>query len=337
MNRIWIVALLVGLLAVPVLAQASITVIDQSGRTVTIPQPVESIACVYGIGTYTVYALGGGDRLVIAYYIGLKSASSASETMLRWEPRLPEILSFGDPNVEELVASGAQLVLADASQHAAVAAQLRDLGIPVVLYQAETPEAMKEAVALTGSFLSSDAVEQANEFLADYDRVVETVSADVASLADADRAQVLFLGTSPTKAISGDMYQTFLIETAGGVSVTEGLIGSWNDVNLEQILTWNPDVVVIPPYGPVQPSDILDDPDWQSLDAVRAGRVYRMPRIIAPIDTPVPESILGIVWLETTLYPDLATLDLADEVTHFYTDYYHFDLTDQELETFLGR
>ncbi len=337
MNRIWIVVLLVGLFAVPVFAQATVSVIDQSGQTVTIPQPVESIACVYGIGTYIVYALGGGDRLVIGYYIGLKSPSAATETMLRWEPRLPEILSSGDPNVEELVASGAQVVLADASQHAAVAAQLRDLGIPVVLYQAETPEAMKEAVTLTGSFLGPEAARQADAFLADYDRVVDTASADTAFLTDEDRSRVLFLGTTPTKAASGDMYQTFLIETAGGISVTQDLIGSWNEVNLEQILTWNPDVIVIAPYGPVQPADILDNPDWQSLDAVQSGRVYRMPRLIAPMDTPVPESILGIVWLETRLYPDLCTLDLSDEVTHFYADYYRFDLTDQELEAFVSQ
>lgn len=335
MKRIWIFALLVAFVTLPLHAQSQIEVVDQAGRTVSVPQPVRSIACVYGIGTYTVYALGRGDALEIAYYVGLKSPSNATDTMLRWEPRIPELLSFGDPNVEDLAASGAQLVLADASLHASVAEQLEDLGIPVILYQVESPQALKEAISLTASFLGDEAITQAQALLEDYDRVVSTVASDVASIPEEVRTRVLFVGTSPTKVISGDMYQTSLIESAGGVSVSSHLTGSWNEVNLEQILSWNPDVIVIPPYGPVQPSDILDNPDWQPLSAVQSGRVYRMPRIIAPIDTPLPESILGIVWLEKALYPNEITLSLADEVTHFYTQYYHFALTPEELAAFL--
>jgi len=331
MNRIWITAVIVSLLTFAGVAQSEITIIDQSGHTVTIAQPIETIVSVHGIGTYYVYTLGGGDRLVIAYYIGVKALSSAPESMLRWEPRLPDILSFGDPNVEELVASGAQLVIADGSLHESVAEQLRELGIPVVLYRAETPEALKEAITLTGTILGSDAEEQAAAFIADYDRIVDTVAADVATLDEQDRVRVLFIGTSLTKAISGDMYQSYLIEAAGGVSVTRELFGSWNEINLEQILLWNPEVIVIPPYGLIQPADILENPDWQTLDAVRSARVHRMPRIIAPMDTPVPESLLGIAWMAKTFHPELATLDLAEEIVRFYTDYYQFALTDEEI------
>jgi len=331
MNRIWITTAMVALLAFACIAQSEITILDQTGQLVTIPQPVETIVSVHGIGTYYVYTLGGGDRLVVAYYIGVKTLAGMSESMLRWEPRLPDILSFGDPNVEELVASGAQLVLADASQHEAVAEQLRELGIPVVLYRAETPEALKEAVTLTGKILGPGAEEQAAAFVADYDRIVTAVTADVAALDEESRVRVLFIGTSLTKAISGAMYQSYLIEAAGGVSVTRNLFGSWNEINLEQILLWNPEVIVIPPYGLIQPADILENPDWQSLEAVRSGRVYRMPRIIAPMDTPVPESLLGIAWMAKTFYPELVTLDLAEEIDRFYTDYYQFALTDEEI------
>ncbi len=331
MNRILITAAIVSLLTFTGTAQSEITVLDQSGHSVTIPQPIETIVSVHGIGTYYVYTLGGGDRLVIAYYVGVKTLSNVPESMLRWEPRLPDILSFGDPNVEELVASGTQLVLADASQHEPVAEQLRELGIPVVLYRAETPEALMEAIILTGTILGSDAEERAAAFISDFDRIVDAVAADVATLDEHDRVRVLFIGTSLTKAISGDMYQSYLIEAAGGISVTRELFGSWNEINLEQILLWNPEVIVIPPYGLIQPADILENPDWQTLDAVRSGRVHRMPRIIAPMDTPVPESLLGIAWMAKTFYPELATLDLAEEVVRFYTDYYQFALTDEEI------
>ena len=331
MTKLWIAVPLLFLCTFAGMAQSEITILDQMGHSVTVTQPVEIIVSVHGIGTYYVYALGAGDRLAIAYYVGVRALSGVSDSMLRWEARLPEILSFGDPNIEELVASGAQLVLADGSQHEAVAEQLRELGIPVVLYRAETPEELKEAVTLTAQLLGSEAEDQAAAFITDYDRMVNAVSMDLAPLAEDSRARVLFIGTSLTKVISGEMYQTHLIEAAGGVSVTDELFGSWNEVNLEQILLWNPEIIVIPPYGLIQPADILENPDWQSLDAVCSGRVYRMPRIIAPMDTPVPESLLGIAWMAKTFYPELVTLDLADEVTRFYADYYQFTLTDEEL------
>jgi iron complex transport system substrate-binding protein len=331
MIRTWIAVGLVCSLAFAGVAQSDITIVDQTGRSVTIPQPIETLVSVHGIGTYYVYTLGAGDRLAMAYYIGVKTLSSASDSMLRWEPRLPELLSFGDPNVEELVASGAQLVLADGSQHEAVAGQLRELGIPVVLYRVETPEELKEAVMLTGKILGLTAVDQATAFIADYDRIVDAVASDLSGLGEQDRLRVLFLGTSLTTAISGEMYQSTLIEAAGGISATDELFGSWSQINLEQILLWNPDVIVIPPYGPIQATDILGNPDWQSLAAVQSGRVHRMPRIIAPMDTPVPESLLCIAWLAKVFYPELVTLDLAEEIDGFYSKYYQFSLTDEEI------
>lgn len=331
MNRIWITLVLACCLTLPGSAQSEITVTDQAGYTVTLKQPIEIITSVHGIATYYIYTLGGGDRLDTAYYIGVKTLSSASDSMLRWEPRLPELLAYGDPNIEEIVASGSELVLADGAQHEAIAEQLRELGIPVVLYRAETPSEMKEAIALTGTLLGPSAEDRAASFIADYERLVNTVSSDLSTLDEQARARVLFIGTSLTKAISGEMYQSSLIAAAGGICVTDVLFGSWNEVNLEQILLWNPQIIIIPPYGMIQPADILENPDWQVLDAVQSGRVYRMPRLIAPMDTPVPESLLGIAWMAKTFYPERVSLDLAQEIERFYTAYYGFELTDEEI------
>jgi len=334
MSRITFAVLAVVLFAWASAAQSGTTLVDQAGYEVSLPDAIESIASVYGIGTYLVYSLGAGDRLTTAYYIGLKSAAQATATMQRWEPRLSDLLSFGDPNVEELVAGGADVVLADASQHEAVAEQLRELGIPVVLLSAESPDAMKEAIQLLATALGEEAQRRADAYVDAYDRVTAAVTSDVSSLVDGTRVRVLFLGTSASTAISGDMYQTNLIEAAGGVSVTEELSGGWSEVNLEQILRWDPDVILIPPYGPVQPSDLLENADWQSLQAVQAGRVVRMPRLIAPMDTPVPESMLGVLWMATLFYPDIVTLDLIDEVVAFYATYYGLTLSDEEIAAF---
>lgn len=337
MNRLPTLALVlcVTLLSFGGMAE-EITVLDQTGVSHTISLPVRTLISVHGIGTYYVYALGGGDRLAVAYYVGLRSASAAPSTMLRWEPRLPEILSFGDPNVETLLSKDPDLILGDGLQHASFAQLMRSLGVPVVLYTAETPSSMLEAIDLTASFLGEEAQTRARAFRADHERVVSTVSTSLDAVDPEDRVRVLFVGTSPTRTISRGMYQTTLIEAAGGRSVSAStLSGGWNDVNLEQILLWDPEVVVIAPYGPVQPETILENPDWQSISAVSSGRVVRMPRLIAPIDTPVPESLLGIVWMASILYPGHVPLDLAAELISFYETYYALSLTEQEIDAFV--
>ena len=318
-------------------AEDAIEIVDQTGSAVRIPQPIERVVSVYGAGTFYVYTLGAADRLIMAWYIGVKGIANATEAMFRLEPRLEEILSFGDPNVEEMVARDAQLILVDGSRHGAFADQVSELGVPVIRYLVETPEALKAAVLLTGQALGPEALEQANLLLDDYDRLLATVTSNLESLAPEERIRVLFLGTERLQVASGDMYQTYLIEAAGGISVTQELAGYWNEVNLEQVLLWNPDVVLIPPYGPVQPADVLEDPDWAAIRAVRNGRVHRMPRVIAPMDAPVPESLLGVAWMASLFYPDRIRLDLKTEVKHFYTFYYGYDLTEAELEHMTSR
>ncbi|MEN6370184.1 MAG: ABC transporter substrate-binding protein [Thermotogota bacterium] len=332
----WLAAVLVTSIAISTMVAAfgqdAVRVIDQTGDVVLVPQPVERLICVYGPGTYLIYALGAGDLLVEAWYVGVKGISQAWDSMFKIEPRLADILGFGDPNVEDMVARGAQLVFAGGSQHDAFAKQLNDLGIPVIQYVMETPDALKEAMVTTAQVLGPEAKQRAALFLYDFVRITETVEHDLGGMAASDRPRVLFVGTDPLKVASGDMYQTWLIDAAGGVSVSADLRGAWNTVNLEQVLVWDPDVIVIPPYGPVKPADLAANPDWQAVRAVRENRIYRMPRVFGPMDTPVPESLLGVLWLANVLHPGTISLDIAREMNAFYTTYYDYTLTEAELQ-----
>jgi iron complex transport system substrate-binding protein len=132
------------------------------------------------------------------------------------------------------------------------------------------------------------------------------------------------------------MYQTAMIEAAGGESVSVDLVGYWNDVNLEQIAAWNPDVIVIPPYGGATVEAITDSPEWQILDAVQAGRVYQIPKLVAPWDTPAPDSVLGIIWLAETLYPEEVQLSCAAETETFYNTFYGYDISAEEIADLCG-
>jgi iron complex transport system substrate-binding protein len=62
-----------------------------------------------------------------------------------------------------------------------------------------------------------------------------------------------------------------------------------------------------------------------------------MPRVIAPWDTPVPESLLGVLWMAEVLYPGESDLTLSSEIERFYTDYYDYTLTEEELAHLTSR
>lgn len=328
------IGLVMGMVALA--CASAVSVVDTTGRTVVIPQPVDRIVSCYGISTYYLYALGAGDRVVEGWYVQIRGLSQAPAALRRMEPNLADKLSFGTPSLEEIVSRHPDLVLTNPEKDGDLAARLTDLGIPALEYTAETPQALKRAMLLTGEALGPQAAERAEAFASYEDQVLSDVQTAVAGIPDAQRVRVYFCGSSPLRVASGDMYQSRMIAAAGGISVSAGLKGYWNDVNLEQALVWNPDVIVITAYGGLSVNDILDNPDWQTIPAVRAGRVYKMPSLAAAWDTPVPDSVLGILWLAQTLYPNEVRVDLAAQVRRFYETFYGYSVSGAEVARLLG-
>jgi iron complex transport system substrate-binding protein len=57
-----------------------------------------------------------------------------------------------------------------------------------------------------------------------------------------------------------------------------------------------------------------------------------MPKLVAPWDTPAPDSVLGIIWMAQRLYPDLVELDCATEAAYFYNTFYGYAISTNEIE-----
>lgn len=311
---------------------AIVTLTDQAGNVVEVPQPVHRVISAHGPTTALVYTVGAQDRLVAASYLGARDPQGVA-AMERIDPRFQEIkgddkFSQQDFNVEDAAMLDPDLILAAArTTWLDVTAEL---DIPVFLFDAETPERLKEAMLLTGQLFGPATAAQAEAWVAYYDSVFERVIEQTRAIPEEDRLRVLFTGTEPLRVASGEMYQTAIIEAAGGISVTAELTGFWNDVNLEQIAIWDPDVIIVPPYGGASVEAITESPDWQILEAVQAGRVYRMPKLVVPWDTPAPDSVLGIIWMAQLLYPDLVDLDCAEQADYFYNTFYHYAIPAEE-------
>lgn len=312
----------------------SVTLTDQAGNTIEIPQPVERVLSAYGPSTAIIYSVDAEDTLVSAAYLGAKDtigSTAMANIDSRFEDLKSESFSQDEFNVEEAVNLDPDLIIANA--RSSWLDTVGELDVPIFLYDAETPELLKEAVLLTGEIFGPNSTAQAEAWVEYYDWVYDTILESTQSLSDEERPGVLFTGTSPLRIASGIMYQTSVIEIAGGISVSTELTGYWNDVNLEQIATWDPDVIIVPPYGGATVEAITEDAEWQILEAVQTGEVYQIPKLVAPWDTPASDSVLGIIWMSQVLFPDLVDLDCEEQAEYFFNTFYDYAISAEELET----
>jgi iron complex transport system substrate-binding protein len=310
------------------LLPATVTVRDQGGRDVTVVQPVARLASPYSLATYLAYGVGAGDRVVAAGFLGARDPEGIA-AMTRIDPRFPDLVAFAgqeNTNVEAVAALAPDVVFASARSE--WIASVEAIGIPVVVFDGESKEQLIDAMRLAGALFGPDAAARAEAWVAYFEDVSERVAEATAGLADLPR--VLFTGTSRTRVASGQMYQSFLIGAAGGESVSAALGGYWNDVDVEQVLLWDPEVVLVPPYGQASVAAVVEDAGWRLVRAVRSGDVYRVPKLVAPWDTPVPDSVLALVWLTEVLHPGLTGLSCPDEAAFFYRRFYDFELSSEE-------
>lgn len=313
----------------------SVTVTDQAGNTVEIAQPVRRVITPYSIATYLVYGVGAADRLVAAGYLGTRTPVGA-ERMTAIDPRFPTLsgytLNQREINIEQVAQLAPDLIVTSA--RTAWLDTVRELNIPFVLLQGESPQLLKESVLLMGTLLGPNAKARAETWIEYYDDIFTAVVESTKDITE--RPKVLFVGESPLRVISGQMYQTDIIAAAGGRSVSAELTGFWNDVNLEQVALWNPDVIVIAPYGNVTPQTFKESPEWAIIKAVQEGAVYKMPSWVAPWDTPVMDSVLGVIWLAQKLFPERVTLDCALEAQYFFRVFYDHELPEAEIAAVCG-
>ena len=306
---------------------------DQDGNQITIPQPVERVISAYGPTSAMIYGVGASDRLVAASYLGARDPQGAG-AMERIDPRFQNLVSddiFSQNvfDIEEAALLDPDLIIASSRSTWVGAAS--QLGVDIFLIEAENANQLKEAILLIGKLFGPHTTAQAKAWVEYYDWVSDTINIYLENQITFDHLDVLFTGTDPLRIASGDMFQTELIETAGGTSVSADLKGYWNDVNLEQVATWNPDIILVPPYGGASISAIIDNPEWKILPAVQNGDVYQMPKLVAPWDTPSPDSVLGIIWLANLFYSDFIELNCADQVNYFYNTFYYYPITNDEI------
>jgi iron complex transport system substrate-binding protein len=298
----------------------TITVIDQTGRTVKVPSKVERIAALHHFGGKAVFALGQSHKLVDqALY------HRENHAMARINPVFaskPVILKGSGVSYEEMIALKPGVAFVYASFDRAEIEQMERARVRVVAIKGETLEQGYEGVRLVGKVLGC--TERAEEYIADCRKLVEMVRGRVSDIPYERRATVMFAGPRSVYTVAtGEMLTTEIINVAGGRNVAERLRGFWADVSPEQVALWNPEVIFLGSSLDTYAEDrVLSNPQFKTVKAVRNKRVYSFPSNIGWWDFPAPHCVLGVVWAAKTLYPDrFLDIDMTRIADDFYTKY----------------
>lgn len=294
-----------------------VTVTDQTGREVTIEEYPETVVSGYYISSSALIALGQADKLV-----GIEAKADKRPIYSLAAPELMELPSVGSAkefDLEGCIALEPDLVILPQKLKDA-AATMEELGIDVLLVNPENGELLTEMIWMLGTALDCSTLAE------DLISCMEGIAAELDGLlTDAEAPTVYLAGNSSfLSTASGGMYQSDLIEQAGGVNVAAEIEDTyWVEVSHEQILAWDPAYIILASDASYGVEEVYNDAALAGCAAVENGNVYQLPSDIEAWDSPVPAGILGAAWIASILHPELVTVDLFAEIsTDFYETFY---------------
>ena len=317
---------------------------DMAGRKVTVPaaEDIESVFSTGPVAAIFMYMVAPDKLLGWNYELNDVEKS----IILEKYHDLPNF-GMGDAiNYEAVIAANPTIALNCGKINDAMVSDCdalsKSLGIPVIAVDNELNNSA-EAFRFMGELLG---VEDHAEELAEYSEKIFTDIASLADIPEDEKVSVYFgngedsLETAPRGSQHAQILDAVNVTNVADLELGDG---SRVQISAEQLLAWNPDVIVVngepkaDKSGNAAAGDILSNPDYASLKAVQDNKVYGTPN--APfswVDRPAgPNRLIGMRWLSAVVYPEYIKCDVNEEIREFFNLFYHVDLSDEQLENVL--
>jgi iron complex transport system substrate-binding protein len=258
----------------------AISVTDFRGKSLSFSRPASRIVCLIESALSGIYMLGEEKRIV-----GI-SANVYQEPVFRYYAALDDRIkdkklsapgNWDFVSIESVVALRPDVVIVW-SQQAEVIAALEERGIKVFAVFIKNREDVEKEMTALGRMTGSEA---RAKILVSYVRdEIRSFSARVADITDAKRPKVYYMWAQGNLETScGTSIVNDLIDLSGGRNVCGHMTHEHLIVKLEQVLGWNPDVIVMWFNARKDPEDIMSDKQWGLIKAVRSRRVYELPEV----------------------------------------------------------
>lgn len=315
------------------------TITDMCGRNVKVPLKITKVYC------------SGQPGVLIMHNINLDKLAGWCFDLRDYEKKyldpkyydLPVIGAIqgknGTVNREQLLSYNPQIILSmeeiteTSSENADKLTS--DLGIPVIVVDANLKN-LDKSYDFLGELLDE---KETTDKLAEYCRnTMKEVEQIINSIPEEKKKTVFYAGGEKGLETGGiGSWHTELIDYAGGKNVADFTSGTGRgEVSLEQVLNWNPEVIVEAVYDN-NIEGIFNSAEWQGIKAVQDRQVYSAPdEPYNWFDTPPSSNrIIGIKWLVSVLYPDYSNFDMKKEVKDYYKLFYKVDISEDQAEKLL--
>lgn len=267
----------------PADSEAACTFTDDLGREVTLEAAPRRVAALTGSYADIWCTAGGRDTLV----------ASASDAWTDFDLGLgEEVANIGGAmgvSVEELLAAAPDLVLASTNipSNQEMLPALEAAGVDVAFFSVDTFEDYLRMLEIcTGLTGSPEAYQTYGEAVAEEIEAARTRAA--AALEEQGPEKVLYIRAAASvvkpKGSSGTVLGEMLADL-GCINIADQDQSLLEDLSMEAILAADPDKILIVLQGadpePAKAQlegEVLSNPAWQQLTAVREGRVYYMDK-----------------------------------------------------------
>ena len=311
---------------------------DSVGREVTVPAQIDKVALSGPMAQIVLFALCP-DKLVGISNAWDESAAQYLDTEYYNLPLLGQLYGGkGELNLETLLESGAQVVIDVGEAKGSIVEDLDALQeqttIPFVHIDAALAT-MDETYTLLGDLLGMPDEAKA---LADYCRSTYDRALTIAD--SVEKANLLYVtGDAGLNVIAQGAYHAEVIDLlSNNLAVVDepSSKGTGNEVDMEQILNWNPDVILFAPDSVYD--TMAGDAAWQGVTAIQNGAYYEVP--MGPYNwmgfPPSVQRLLGMLWMAKVLYPEAADYDLYTEAAQYFKLFYHCDLTREQYDALVA-
>ena len=315
-------------------------IVDRAGRKVRIPVSPQRVACLFGPSYEKLFALGAADRISLVAHVKLPWNYQLNPNL----KNIPVLDNFMAPDVEQLLHLKTDLVI-----YHPFPKQLQRLsasGLPVVVAYDSSKRQMTledfindwyEQIRFYGDVLGGRANDIAEKYCAYADERIRKVVAITSKIPASERPKAFYIcgridGGTNTQSRFSTAY--WLVQAAGGSMMTYDDKAYFVSVSTEQLIAWNPDVIVVGTSPSIDP--IVNNPQFQGITAVKKHKVFISPEGQFYWSHFSTESFLCILFMAKLFHPDLfADVDVKQELKSYYQNFYHYSLTDDEAERIL--
>ena len=323
--------------------------IQFSDRTVKFYRPVERVVSVSPDGIKTIIALGECDKIVAGRgrspCTSVEGAPNCAQVCGGRLLEIPKVSSNigSNINVEKIVCEKPDVFIIYGGNIASINAFQEKTGIPVVQgrfhhstmiapdkvgTKYEFFEMMYSQFESIGTLLDKE--EEAEELKSFVEEKLDKVREVTSEIPDTEKPKVYIVSRSRDFATTLPNFSP--IDVAGGINVADDVGEKGGDLSLkvlkEQVIKWNPDIILIESRSLTRPAlvtieSVLLDPELQTINAVKNESVYYS---ITPhsYGKPADWIITNTLYLAKLFHPDeFKDLDLEKEGNEIF-------------ETFLG-